>query len=159
MNRTLAEGRPGKHRYSLACSLGTLAELLSQAERRDDALAAASEAARIYQDVHPGSHAASEAAEVLALHGQLLCEASRYREAAQHLARGWRLADSRDRHNPGFGRAALKTAYDADPPVSLAYGAPKRAPPLRTGLPIRTALCLNDSDAIAASRGVLLACS
>lgn len=53
LNRALAAARPKKYRYSLACSLSTQAEVLTQAGRLDDALDSVSEAADIYQDVHP----------------------------------------------------------------------------------------------------------
>ena len=115
LNRALAAARRKKYRYSLACSLGTRAELLTQAGRLDDALESVSEAADIYHDVHPGNDDARQAAEVLVLQGQLLCDLSRCREAARPLARGWHLAASRTRQNPAFARAALKTAYKADP--------------------------------------------
>jgi tetratricopeptide (TPR) repeat protein len=115
LNRALATTRPRRYRYSLACSLGTQAELLSQAGRLDDALRSVSEAAGIYQDMQPGNDDASQAAEVLTLQGQILCGLSRYREAARPLAQGWHLATSRQRQNPDFPRAALKTAYKADP--------------------------------------------
>jgi len=117
--QALAAGRPGKYRYRLASSLGTQAELLAQAGRPGPALAAASEAAGHYQDMHPADCAAS-AAEVLFLHGQLLCRASRHREAAQSLARAWRLSGRITEHQPGFDPAVLRTAYQADPAGFLA---------------------------------------
>ena len=115
LNRALAAARPKRYRYSLACSLGTQAELLTQAGRLGDALESVSEAAGLYQDVHPGGDNARQAAEVLILQGQLLCDLSRSREAARPLAEGWHLAASRTRQNPAFARAALRTAYKADP--------------------------------------------
>jgi hypothetical protein len=75
----------------------------------------ASEAAEIYQDMRPGHRAAPEAVEVLCLRGQLFCDLVRPREAAQPLARAWRLAAGRDGQVPGFAGPALKTAYQADP--------------------------------------------
>lgn len=118
--RALAAARPRKYRYRLASSLGTQAELLTYAGRPSPALAAASEAAAHYQDMHPGDRATSGAAEVLFLHGQLLCEASRHREAAQSLARAWRLGGRIAEHQPGFDPAVLRTAYHADPAGFLA---------------------------------------
>jgi tetratricopeptide (TPR) repeat protein len=118
--RALAAGRPRKYRYGLASSLGTQAELLTHAGRSGQALAAASEAAGHYQDMHPAGRAASGAAGVLFLHGQLLCEASRHREAAQSLARAWRLAGRHPTRQPGFDPAALSSAYQADPAGFLA---------------------------------------
>lgn len=118
--RALTAGGLRKYRYCLASSLGTQAELLAYAGRPGQALAAASEAAGHYQDMHPADRAASGAAEVLFLHGQLLCEASRHREAAQSLARAWRLAGRYARHQPGFDPAVLRTAYHADPAGFLA---------------------------------------
>jgi tetratricopeptide (TPR) repeat protein len=115
LNRALAAARPRKYRYSLACSLGTRAELLTKAGRLDDALKSVSEAADIYQDVQPGNDDARQAAEVLILQGQLLCDLSRHREAARPLCLGWRLASNRTRQNPAFARAALKAVYKADP--------------------------------------------
>jgi tetratricopeptide (TPR) repeat protein len=115
LNRALTAARPKKYRYSLACSLGTQAELLTQAGRPDDALKSVSEAADLYRDVHPGNEDARQAAEVLILQGQILCDLSRCREAARPLAGGWHLAASPARQNPAFARAALKTAYKADP--------------------------------------------
>jgi tetratricopeptide (TPR) repeat protein len=118
--RTLAAGRPRKYRYRLANSLGTQAEMLTYAGRPGLALAAASEAAGHYQDMHPADRAASAAARVLFLHGQLLCEASRHREATQSLARAWRLGGRIAEHQPGSDPAVLRTVYHADPAGFLA---------------------------------------
>lgn len=115
MYRALAAARPGKYRYDLARSLGTEAEVLSLAGEYGKALAAASEAAGIYQDMRAGDRAAPDAAEVLFLHGQLLCGLSRHREAARPLARAWRLAARQDQQEPRFDRAVLETAYRAAP--------------------------------------------
>lgn len=118
--RALAADRPRKYRHRLASSLGTQAGLLAHASRPGQALAAASEAAGHYQDMRPADRAASSAAEVLFLHGQLLCQASRHREAALSLARAWQLAGRYARHQPGFDPAALRAAYQADPAGFLA---------------------------------------
>lgn len=113
--RALATARPRKYRYSLATSLGTEAELLALAGQPGQALAATGEAARIYQNMRSANRAAPEAAEVLFLHGQILCEQSRPREATQPLARAWRLAAHKAGQEPAFDRAVLTAAYQADP--------------------------------------------
>jgi tetratricopeptide (TPR) repeat protein len=116
--RPLAASRPREYRYRLANSLGTQAELLSQAGRDREALAATSEAARIFQDIPHADPAASQAAGLLFLHGQLLCDLSRHREAARSLARAWALAapqDGQEPGNPSFDKTVLKNAYQADP--------------------------------------------
>ncbi len=113
--RALAAGRPGKYRHDLARSLGTEAEVLSLAGEYGKALASTGEAVRMYQGVRARDRAASDAAEVLFLHGELLCGLSRHREAARPLARAWRLAARQDQQEPRFDRAVLETAYRADP--------------------------------------------
>jgi hypothetical protein len=117
---TLAKGSPRKYRYSLANSLGTQAELLAAAGRTSLALAAASEAADLYQGMLPAHRSASGAIQVLLLHGQLLCEASRHREAARSMARAWHLAARPAGPEPAFDRAVFRTAYHADPAAFLA---------------------------------------
>jgi tetratricopeptide (TPR) repeat protein len=115
MRRALVGARPGKYRYDLAGSLGTQAEVLSLAGQHHQALAATTEAAVIYQDILATDRAASAAAEVLFLHGQLLARLSREREAAEPLARAWNLATRQDKQEPEFDRAVVETAYRADP--------------------------------------------
>jgi tetratricopeptide (TPR) repeat protein len=118
--RALAEDSPRKYRYCLANSLGTKAELLATAGRPGQALTATSEAAGLYQDMSPADHTASGAAEVLFLHGLLLCGASRHREAARSLAQAWHLAARHAGHEPAFDPAVFRTAYHADPAAFLA---------------------------------------
>ncbi|HEY2641423.1 MAG TPA: hypothetical protein VGI66_16260 [Streptosporangiaceae bacterium] len=67
-----------------------------------------------------GPPEASEAAEVLILYGQMLCDLSRPREAGRPVAQGWRLATSREREHPRFARAVLRTVYEDDPSGFLA---------------------------------------
>jgi tetratricopeptide (TPR) repeat protein len=111
--RALAKGSPRKYRYSLANSLGTQAELLAAAGRTSLALAVASEAADLYQGMRPAHRSASGATQVLFLHGQLLCEASRHREAARSLARAWHLAAA----PPGPNLPS--TVQCSGPPITL----------------------------------------
>jgi hypothetical protein len=65
--------------------------------------------------MRPGHRPAPEAVEVLCLRGQLLYDLSRPGEAAQPLARAWRLAVRQDGRLPKFASAVLKAAYQADP--------------------------------------------
>ena len=130
--RALAAARPGRYRLRLAGSLGTLAEVLAQAGQHHQALAATSEAAGIYQDANmrAADRASSDAAEVLFLHGQLLCSLSRHPEAARPLARAWHLAARRDHQHRGFDAAVLQTACRADPDAFHdAWRAETGAPP------------------------------
>jgi tetratricopeptide (TPR) repeat protein len=131
--RALVAGSPRKYRHSLASSLGTQAELLAGAGRPGLALAATSEATGLYQDIRPADRSASGAAEVLFLHGQLLCEASRHREAARSLAQAWHLAARPAGHDPAFDPAVFRTAYHADPATFLAawHAVTGTAPPSR----------------------------
>jgi tetratricopeptide (TPR) repeat protein len=114
INRELAAARPRKYQHSLACTLCTQAELLALARRPGEALILASEAASLCQHEQPGSTAASEAAEIFAVYGQMLCDLARPSEAARPLARAWHLS-SRDNRTPRFAEPALAIAYDADP--------------------------------------------
>jgi tetratricopeptide (TPR) repeat protein len=114
INRELTAGRPRRYQQSLACTLGTQAELLSLARRPGEAVVLASEAASLCQAVRPGTAASSEAAEILVVYGQILCDLGRPREAARPLARAWHLVGG-EKRNPRFGEPALTTAYDADP--------------------------------------------
>jgi len=120
MYRGLAAANPRKYRYSLANSLGTQAELLAQAGQPGRALTATGEATRIYQDIRPANRDAAQASEVLFLHGQLLYEQSRHREAARSLARAWHLAGPQAGQEPSFDRAVLTAVYQADPAGFLA---------------------------------------
>jgi tetratricopeptide (TPR) repeat protein len=117
MYRALAAARPRRYGRRLAGSLGTLAEVLVQSGERDRALAATSEAVGVYQDakMRAGDRASSDAAEVLFLHGQLLCGLARHREAALPLAQAWHLAARRNHQEPGFDKMVLQAAYRADP--------------------------------------------
>jgi tetratricopeptide (TPR) repeat protein len=120
MCRALAAGRPGKYTDDLAESLINLGTLRSRAGRHGEALAAATEAAGIYRDIRPGGQAAINAARALFLQGRILCDLSRYAEAAAPLARGCHIAASQENPGiPGFIRPALQAAYRADPAVFL----------------------------------------
>jgi tetratricopeptide (TPR) repeat protein len=112
--RALARDRPKKYEYRLANSLGTQAEMLHHAGRSADAVAVTSEATRIYDGMRAGDRDAQNAAEVLFLHGRLLCILGRPGEAARPLARAWRMASQPERQ-PWFDQAVLDTAYRADP--------------------------------------------
>lgn len=114
INRELVAARSRKYQHSLACTLSTQAELLALARRPAEALIPATEAANLCQHEQPGSRAASEAAEIFAVYGQVLCDLGRPSEAARPLARAWHLA-SRDNRTARFAEPALITAYEADP--------------------------------------------
>ena len=70
-----------------------------------------------YQDANmrAADRASSVAAEVLFLHGQLLCSLSRQREAARPFARAWHLAARQDHQRSGLDTTVLPTACRADP--------------------------------------------
>lgn len=117
MYRALAAAHPRRYSHRLAGSLGTLAEVLAQSGEHDSALTATSEAAGLYQDakMRARDRSSSDAAEVLFLHGQLLCSLARHREAARPLAQAWHLAARQNHQEPGFDKVVLQTAYGADP--------------------------------------------
>lgn len=129
INRELAAARSRKYQHSLACTLSTQAELLALARRPGEALIPASEATSLCQHQQPGSTAASEAAEIYAVYGQILCELARPSEAARALARAWHRS-GRDSRTPRFAEPALTTAYDADPAdFTTTWRAENGAPP------------------------------
>lgn len=113
IRRALATAHPRKYRYELACTLGTEAEMLAGTGQLAVALTRTSEAAHICQDRPARRHDTAHAAEVLFLHGQLLCQAGRYREAVRPLAQAWHLAA--EHQHDKFDKQVLQTAYRADP--------------------------------------------
>jgi tetratricopeptide (TPR) repeat protein len=101
----------------LAASVTRQAVLLAWLGRPGDALTAAGEASDMYQNALPWDKLPYHAARALIVQGQLLCELSRRREAAQPFARGWRLAGSRNHQDLlQLAEPALKAVYRADPP-------------------------------------------
>lgn len=114
--RGLAAARPAQHARMLALSLTRQAILLAGLDRPVDALAAATDAAGLYQAAVLADRYPYSAAQALLVEGRVLCDLSRQREAARPLARGWQLAASRDYQDLlGFARPALETACQADP--------------------------------------------
>jgi tetratricopeptide (TPR) repeat protein len=114
--RGLATADPARYLSHLAASLNREAILLIWLERPGEALDAVTEAADIYQDAIPASQYDYSAAQALLIHGRLLCDQSRWREATHLLARGWQRAASRDHRDLlAHARPALKAAYHADP--------------------------------------------
>jgi hypothetical protein len=114
--RGLAAARPAQYAPPLALSLNKQAILLARLGRPGDALAAATDAAGLYQAAVPADRYPYSSAEALLIEGRALCDLSRQREAARPLARGWQLAASRDYQDLlGYARPALETAYQADP--------------------------------------------